>query len=419
LEDPGRGDPVPWERLSGFPAPFKLWETEFFPARSEDYREDYFDREIREGRLVWYGTGKEKGGFCEPDNLDLILPAGSTPAFSGKLSPEFFDIPKSFWEIKDALDAKNAGLGAVTEALWEEVWKGVLTADSWEPVRRALELGFVSPESSINSPVESGALSGDPPISAIGRRSLRLPRAIRERWRAGPPVRGNWFSLTYQGIADNDAGIIEPQSALGEDELNRARVRLLMKRYGLLCRPLLEHESPCFSWSRLLPAMRRMELAGELIAGRFFSGINSLQFASPGLTGELEAAEAERGIYWMNAADPASPVGSSIQSIITVRGEAPAPQIRRVPSSRLCFRGSELLALSNKNGKELEIFIPADDPDIVDALSFITSPKTRRVQPEQKISVEKINRVSAVRSEYSQVLDSLGFIKDRGKMVLW
>jgi len=166
-----------------------------------------------------------------------------------------------------------------------------------------------------------------------------------------------------------------------------------------------------------------MELAGELVAGRFFGGVNSLQFASPRIAEELEEAEAGRDIYWMNAADPASPAGLEIEGIMAgsekQNDTVSEPALRRVPSTRLCYRGAELLAISYRGGKNLEIFIPPDDPDITEALAFIKIPKTRRVQPENKITVETINGSGAARSAYTQVLAGLGFVKDRGKLALW
>ena len=83
--------------MAGFVAPVKLWEAEIFPARCEDYRGDFFDREIREGRLVWYGAGKKKAGFCAPQDLDLAAPLSTKAVFPGMLPASFFDIPRSFW----------------------------------------------------------------------------------------------------------------------------------------------------------------------------------------------------------------------------------------------------------------------------------------------------------------------------------
>jgi ATP-dependent helicase Lhr and Lhr-like helicase len=415
----------PWERLAGITAQAKLWEAEFFPCRFSSYSSELFDREIREGRLLWYGAEKEKAAFCRPEDLDLVLPPAlnnekSAAPFSGRLPPDFFDTPRSFWEIKDALiqrqktagTAPETNINSTIEELWEEVWRGNLSADSWEPMRRAIESGF--------SPAEYSKLSAERQASCgnSGKEcgAFRVPRAIRERWKSGTPVRGLWFSLASDFPLDDDQ--VNKAGLLEEEELNRERARLLLDRWGILTRPLLEREAPALSWARLLPTIRRMELAGELVTGRFFGGVASLQFASPRIVSELEEAEAERGIYWMNAADPASPAGLAVESVI--RGaERDAPAIRRTASSRLCFRGAELLAFSNRSCQELEIFIPPDDSDIVEALEFVKVSKTRKAHKENKIIVEKINGASASSSAYSEVLSTLGFVKDRGRMVLW
>jgi len=413
----------PWERLAGIAAQAKLWEAEFFPCRLSTYSGELLDREIREGRLLWYGAGKEKAAFCRPEDLDLVLPPAlnsekSAALFSGRLPPDFFDVPRSFWEIKDALiqrqkTASETNINSTIEELWEEVWNGKLSADSWEPMRRAIESGFSQAEHSELSTEgrTSGALSGIEP-SVRERRAFRVPRAIRERWKSGTPVRGLWFSLESDSLLD------EGQSLLEEEELNHERVRLLLDRWGILTRPLLEREAPALSWARLLPTIRRMELAGELVTGRFFGGVASLQFASPRIVAELEEAEAERGIYWMNAADPASPAGLAVEGILP-KAEHTAPAIRRIASSRLCFRGAELLAVSNRSCQELEIFIQPDDSDIVKALEFVKISRTRKAHKENKITVEKINGTSAASSAYSEVLAVHGFVKERGKMILW
>ncbi|MDR1100013.1 MAG: hypothetical protein LBL28_05965, partial [Treponema sp.] len=219
-----------------------------------------------------------------------------------------------------------------------------------------------------------------------------------------------WFSLVpdYEG----------PPDLLDEEELNRDRVRLLLERWGILCRPLLEREAfftaaeNPLSWSRLLPCMRRMELAGELAAGRFFSGVNSLQFASPRIITELEEAEQFRGLFWMNAADPASPAGLNIDGLDP---RFPA----RTAASRLCFRGQDLIAVSGRGGKDMAVFIPPDDPALEELAAFSGIPRRRAVHPEKKLVIEKINGKPAAQSGYATAFRSAGFISDQGKLYLW
>ena len=447
-------DRIPWDALSGFPAPVRLWETEILPARCEGYREDYLDREIREGRLLWYGEGREKTGFCAPEDLDVVSPVGvHGTAAREKLIHEilpsgFLDIPRGFWQIKEALDKTNyeiqtdkivfGNTAAITEAIWKSVWQTGLTADTWEPVRKAAAQGFKTDSSSLgetDSAENSSALTHEAglplTVNPFGRSNMRIPRSLRERWKSGPPLPGNWFSLAGESGSSGYLGG-EPVSetgfdplgvnalslnALGEDELNRARVRLLIKRFGFLCRPLLEHEAPAFSWSKLLPAMRRMELAGELSAGRFFGGINSLQFAPAGIARDLDEAESEQGIYWMNAADLASPCGKPALASLFENSRIKLPA--RLVTTRICFRGTELIAVSSRGGKELELEPELEKNPPRELIDFIVLPRHRFVYPEKKIVIERINGVTASSAVFADKLKDHGFVNDRGRLVLW
>jgi ATP-dependent Lhr-like helicase len=411
----------PWERLRGFAAPVKLWESDFFPARQEGYQGRDLDREIGEGRLLWYGTGRERAGFCRPEELDLVLPEGASGREGGFSGDDFFDRPRDFWEIKDHLQLETPDC---VEFLLGAAWQGRLTADSWEPVRR-IALGRTPGERLTEGPEKRGNAGFRGPGLSAPYGNRRLPRALRDRWKSGAPVRGNWFSLDRDyGEPEILAGDLDPggfdsgnqdswnHDSWDEEELNRGRVRLLLERWGVLCRPLLEREEAPLSWGRLLPAMRRMELAGELIAGRFFAGIDSLQFAPPGISGELEAAEAEGGIYWMNAADPGSPAGLGLEGL--------DPRIPpRLASSRLCFRGAEFLAAANRGARDLRLFFSPEDPGLTEILAFLKVPRTRQVYPEKKVLVETINGAPAAASPYAEALRSLGFVPDRGRLILW
>jgi ATP-dependent Lhr-like helicase len=394
---PGTVSGEPWEALWGYAAPAALWEGDILPIRIPGYSGETLDGKIRSGELLWYGTGTERAAFCPPEDMDLAggEKLGTAPPFEGRGVPAFFDFPKDFWEIKEALALDTP---SCVRALWDEVWKGRLSADSFEPVRRGLARGFV--------PREEETLPG--PLR--GRRK-RLPRALRDRWRAGPPVPGRWFSLEPdwgEGLSSNTMDF----DPLETEELERDRVRLLLKRWGVLCRPLLERELPHLSWARLLPAIRRLELAGEVIAGRFFAGINSLQFASPRLPGELEEAEGTASIYWMNAADPASPAGLALEGL-----DPRLPPRQR--STRLCFRGPELLVVAGRGGKDIHLGLAPEDPSLGEALAFLTFPGKRAVYPERKITIETVNSRPAASGAYAAVLKSLGFFPDRGKLILW
>ncbi|MDR0502984.1 MAG: DEAD/DEAH box helicase [Treponema sp.] len=398
--------------LYAWTAPAKLWETEILCARNSSYSGEKIDREIHDGQLVWYGVkgSKEKIGFCLPEDLDLAGEAKKSESKNSGIglkmeqlaSSEFFNRPRDFWEIKNELagaDSSGNSVSVCAKALWHEVWQGSLTSDSFEPVRKGLEFGFIPKE--IDIPADQSRAAARP----FGRHP-RIPGALKNRWKNGAPVSGNWFSLVME---DQAAGSPDP---IEEDAVNRDRVRLLLRRWGILCRPLLEHESGAFSWSKLLPAMRRMELAGELVTGRFFAGIKSLQFASPSIAAELLQADNFGGIYWMNAADPASLAGVEIEGL----GYS---LCARIAGSRLYYRGARLIAVSAKNGRDLQINMENSDPDMAELISLLKLPRTRSALPENKISVEKINGQDAAYSGYAACFKEAGFVSDRGKLVFW
>ena len=114
----------------------------------------------------------------------------------------------------------------------------------------------------------------------------------------------------------------------------------------------------------------------------------------------------------MNAADPASPAGLGIEGL--------DPRIPgRLTGSRIYFRGENLIAVTNRNGKDLHIYIGPDDPGIAILIDLIKIPRTRRVLPDGKILVEKINGAEAARSEYAPAFQSAGFVSDRGRLFFW
>jgi ATP-dependent Lhr-like helicase len=55
--------------------------------------------------------------------------------------------------------------------------------------------------------------------------------------------------------------------------------RLLLRRYGVMCRDLLANESAAPSWQELVRNYRRMEARGEVRGGRFVAGVAGEQYA--------------------------------------------------------------------------------------------------------------------------------------------
>jgi ATP-dependent Lhr-like helicase len=70
--------------------------------------------------------------------------------------------------------------------------------------------------------------------------------------------------------------------------------RILLKRYGVVFKRLLEREGIALPWRVLLRIYHRLEARGEIRGGRFVAGISGEQFALPEAVGMLRAIRRTR-----------------------------------------------------------------------------------------------------------------------------
>jgi ATP-dependent Lhr-like helicase len=99
----------------------------------------------------------------------------------------------------------------------------------------------------------------------------------------------------------------------------------------------------------------------------------------------------------MNATDPASLCGIQLDSI---RGSLPA----RVTSTHLVYRGTRLVLIYRRNGKELTFNVPPDDPRLPEYMVILRHLLTRQFQPVKRIAIETINGEKAPQSKYVNAL---------------
>jgi len=190
-----------------------------------------------------------------------------------------------------------------------------------------------------------------------------------------------------------------PVDLVDEEERNRERARLLLDRYGVLFRELLERELPPLQWGRVFRTLRIMELSGEVVSGQFFAGLPGIQFASHAALRRLEQGLADDRVFWVNAADPASPCGLGLP------GLAGLPH--RLPGNHLVYCGARLVVASERRGRRLTIDIGPDHPDLARCLTFLKVALTRQDRPAKGITVEEINGAPAADSPFRAALAAL------------
>jgi ATP-dependent Lhr-like helicase len=423
--------------LEGYPAPAWLWESDILPARVGDFPPSRLDALLSDGSRLWFGAGRGLVAFCPAWDWELFQTVGTASpdspsagsgggaaGVSGSILSAF-GTPGEFLDFWTIHDHVRLGIGETVRAIWKDVWEGKISSEGFEALREGLRTRFGLDLPGIGGkaadPGRSGGGAADPGFAGSGNQR-RMPEALRakaamRRFRGpGSPQSGRWFSLSGGEDHETPSGDI-----LDEEDALRDRVRILAVRYGILTRSLLERESPGFGWKRLFPAIRRMELGGELLYGRYFDGIEGPQFMSPralDLFMNLDSLAAAAP-YWISALDPASPAGFPFEVRPLL---APA----RSESNRLCMLAGRIVALLSRSGKELDITLDPGDPALPGLVAGIVSFRERLKAGRQsggswggKIAIERMNGEPAGLSPYSAAMEASGFDRDRGKLILW
>ena len=359
------------EKLFGYPAPADAWEGELLPARLDPYYPAWLDGLMQESDLTWLGCGQERLTFALAPDLDLFPTQSTEPGRTEVLPPG-----AGRFTFAELLADSATGPSELSDALWRAAWAGEVSNSTFLAVRK-------------------GILSRFQVDAAMGRERQRRPsRRLRfDRWQATTPLAGSWFRL-------RDGEDEEPYDALEQEELNKERARVLLDRYGVLFRELLQRELPDLAWGRLFRSLRLMELSGEVLSGHFFEGVPGLQFASPAAFRRLREGLPTDAICWMSAIDPAAPTGLGLEPL---RGIYPD----RRPGSHLVFHGARLVMTSWRNGSRLEFAVAAESPFVPEYCSVLKHLLTRQVQPVKAIDVETINAKPAVETPYAAVLATL------------
>lgn len=393
------------EKLTCLPVPAHLWESDIFPARVRPYHTAFLDTLMQEGEIRWQGYGKQRAAFYFEPDMDLLITrkhdlhpdsraAGAPPV------PEpsrFFDNESSRLDFTTLLDRTGYDASTLWNRIWEAVWQGDLSNDTFSALRKGIETHF-----KFSHDLKTG--TGKRPRRRAGRRPGRsVGRTGFSKWRGALPP-GYWFKPQ---IPDH------PSDALEQEELNKDRARLLLDRYGILFRELLQKEIPEFKWSSVFRSLRIMELSGEILGGYFFKDIPGPQFISRQAFRKLTLPLPEDFIYWVNAADPASLCGVPVEGL---KHKLP----KRLASTHLVFKGPDLMMVSERSGKSLSMYCPPGDPHFNQYLAPLSHLLHRQFSPLTAITIETINREDAAKSPYAAGFETLfDMVRDFKKLVLY
>lgn len=200
-----------------------------------------------------------------------------------------------------------AGRDAFDSALWDLVWDGLVTNDTFAPLR-ALAAGKGK------SAGAAGRSGGQTRSARGGRRSARagLSGGFGRGGGAGMSggLAGGRWSLVADLGADDD---------ITDTERVLLTARLLLERYGIVSREAVAAESIPGGFGPLYKVLKELEEGGQVRRGHFVEGLSGAQFALPGAVERLRAARedeapmdgyAEDDVRILPAADPANPFGA-------------------------------------------------------------------------------------------------------------
>ena len=353
-------------QLEGFETCAGAWEADVLGRRVASYDPGLLDAVCMAGRVTWArisppaGNGRPMRGplpatpiaFLDRSRMEVWLRPGGDPASGGDLvsggdssaNGAASLLSAHGRAVHDVLADRGASffhelVGAsgllptrVEEALGELVAAGLATADSFTGLRALLvpsdrrkPLGPVGRTSRAANAVGTRGRSAGAgtPAGAQGRPGRGGRRGRRSSVAFGVDSAGRW-SLLRRDL---------PGSRGGEGEETRATsiVRVLLRRYGVVFRRLLDNEPRTLPWWQLVRALRRMEARGDVRGGRFVTGVSGEQFALPEAVGLLRRIR--------RRAPSGQPVPVSAADPLNLTGIlAPGPRIAKSTRSRVVYR---------------------------------------------------------------------------------
>ena len=279
------------ENLQGAPLPASILESEILSARIEGYSPGDLDALAAAGEVVWRGVepvGDRDGrvALYMTDHLSQLW----RPPAATELSPREEAIAAHlrahgasfFASLHEA--AGGGYPGETVDALWDLVWKGIVTNDTFHALR---------------------AFTPRDLRGGHGNASTRDPgdRSAAAGWRRPPPRDGGRCSRTAC------------PSPASDTQWSTAMAQQLLARYGVVTREVAAAEGIAGGFGAVYDVLKALEDAGRVRRG-YFVGVGATQFASPPaleLLRSLREMPDEPETLVIAATDTANPYGTTLK----------------------------------------------------------------------------------------------------------
>lgn len=299
------------EQLAGVRLPASAWESLILPARVGDYSPTMLDELTSNGEVLIVGAGK--AGAADP--WIMLLPSD----YAAQLAPET-DAEGVSMVQRSILDVLGRGGGFLFADIAAEA-PGT-TEETREALWGLVEMGLVSPDSF--APIRTRLSSGGSRSGRTAHRSKRRP--TRSRLRMG---------RTSFAQAQNAAGAGTPPDVMGRwslavpastDATSRsvAHGEAWLDRYGVLTRGSVVAEDVLGGFALAYKVLSGFEESGKAMRGYVIDGLGAAQFSTPAIIDRLRgladspdvtgwpSGTTEPETFVLAACDPANPYGAAL-----------------------------------------------------------------------------------------------------------
>jgi ATP-dependent Lhr-like helicase len=378
------------DQLAGVPIPASVLERDVLPARVPGYAPRLLDELGAMGEVAWVGRGslgRDDGRIAlYRPGREILRPAAPVDANDDAATRP---TEKRHDRIRDHLATKGAsfyraihaaaGGGSdrdMLDALWDLVWAGEITNDTFAPLRA---LRWKRPSGS-----GAGARRGRP-----GRLTALGP----------PEAAGRW-------------SLVEPVEGVAPTERIHAQALALLERHGVLTREAVASEGVEGGFSGVYPVLRALEDAGRIRRGYFVDGLGAAQFALAGALDRLRAVrDGEEGsaapaVQVLAAADPANPYGAALAW--PRRGEDDRRPLQRAAGAYVVIVDGIAALYLERGGSTLQTLPAADEAEVASAAlgGLMWLVRSGRVR---ELVIRKIDGLAVADSPWREPMLAAGF----------
>ncbi|WP_207345599.1 crosslink repair DNA glycosylase YcaQ family protein [Arthrobacter sp. E3] len=394
------------DQLAGVPIPASAWEQLVLAARVADYSPAMLDELTASGEVLLSGAGSlgSNDGWLSlhvADSAELTLnPAADFTA--GELQQSILNALSHggayfFHQLRE-MTAEGPDLASsdseLTAALWDLLWAGRISNDTFSPVRALLAGGHTAHK-------QKAAPSRLRPARA-GRYG-RLPGRVAGVQRGAPPMgAGRWSLLP---VADARAGAAAVATATLR---SHALAELFLDRYGVVTRGSVMNAGVPGGFGLMYKVLARLEEGGKCRRGYFIEHLGAAQFAVSATVDRLRTFSEDATLnprspqaLALAATDPANPYGAALSWPPLDSGHRPG----RKAGALVVMVDGALVLYVERGGRTLLCF--SDDESAI-ALAAAALVRVVKRGAIDKMAIEKVNGTDVLGTPLARALMESG-----------